>query len=145
MKFWVEGEADFGGADAHELVLIVLGTSELPDNVSQDIVLAGAYVLGVSHDEMMYREDVGHLDIQRWLRFGVKVVKLVNIELRFGVWNIKYWTWLVYVGYNCEQSTYQQPTSRGGGRSIPPHKCSAVARKHFRGQTVFLRQSGREP
>lgn len=90
VQLWVQSEAYFRATYAHELVLVVLSTAELANNIPQDVVLAWTYELGFCGDEMMDREDVCHLDIKCWLRFGVKVVEFVNIELSLSIGNINY-------------------------------------------------------
>lgn len=63
MQLWIQGKTDFGGADMLELMLIVLNATKLPDNFSQDIILVRAYGWHVAGNEVMYREDVRHLDV----------------------------------------------------------------------------------
>lgn len=55
VEFGVQGEADFGGADIHELVFVAFGAAELADHFSKHIIVAwGADVGCIACHEMMY-------------------------------------------------------------------------------------------
>lgn len=55
VEFGVQGEADFGGADVHELVFITFGAAELADHFSEHVIVAwGADVGCIGCYEMMY-------------------------------------------------------------------------------------------
>lgn len=87
----VKGETDFGCADVHELVLVVLYTAKLTNDFLQYVVpVAQADIGGVSGNKMVDREYVSQFDVQGRFCAGVKIVELVNVELRFGVRYINY-------------------------------------------------------
>ena len=63
VELGVEGQGDFGAADAHQLALVCLDTSELADHLSEHVVGTSAYRVNICGDEMMNSENVGHLDV----------------------------------------------------------------------------------
>ena len=53
--------------------------------------MAWAYAGMFSCHQMMYRENVGHLDVECWLRPCVEIVEFVNVELLLSIRHIDHW------------------------------------------------------
>ena len=76
----VESEADFGGADSHEFMLVGFGATELPDYVSKRVILGGTEVRDVGGNDVVDRKDVCHFDVQGWFGLGIEIIKFVNVK-----------------------------------------------------------------
>lgn len=88
MKLGIELKGDFVRAHTHQLILVALGTSQLSDNLSQDIVLCLAKSQQVCRDQVVDSEYVGQLYVQCRLCPGKEVVELVNIKMALCVSDI---------------------------------------------------------
>ena len=87
-----QGQTDLRAANVLQLVLIVLYAAKLANNLSQHIFLARADDRYVSRNQMMDREDIRHLDIQRRLCTSIEVIELVDVELSLGGGNIDHFS-----------------------------------------------------
>ena len=84
-KLRIQCEIDFRGVDTHQFTLVGLDIAKVTDNLLQDVVGVRTDVMNLTRHKLMNGENVRHLDIQRRLRFGVKVVELVDVEIFFCV------------------------------------------------------------
>ncbi len=86
VEFGVQSEANLGGADVHELIFVAFGTAELADHFSKHVIVAwGADIGCIACHELMYREDVRHLDVQCWLRSGIQIIEFVDVKMLLSV------------------------------------------------------------
>lgn len=81
----IQSEADLRCTDVHKLILVVFDTSELADYFAQDVVLAWADAWYICGNEVMYGEDVCHLDVEGRFSTCVEVIKLIDIEVCLGI------------------------------------------------------------
>ncbi len=73
-----------------QLMLVVLNATKLANDFTQHIVLARTYRWQVTGDQVVYREYVRHLDVQRRFGSSIQIVELVNVELCLRRWDIDY-------------------------------------------------------
>ena len=52
--------------------------------------MIGAHIRMICCNQMVYRENVSHFDVQGWLRPCVEVIELIDIELLLSISNINY-------------------------------------------------------
>ncbi len=72
--------------DVHELIFVAFGTAELADHFSKHVIVAwGADIGCIACHELMYREDVRHLDVQCWLRSGIQIIEFVDVKMLLSV------------------------------------------------------------
>lgn len=79
----MQRQADLRCADCHKFVLVGLDIAQFPDDVLEKVVPFRAEEVNIRCNELVYREDVGHFDIQCGLGLGIKVVEFINVKIRF--------------------------------------------------------------